>query len=437
MKNKIVLTYAWGIPNAGDHALTLGAIELLLLHVPESEIIIISRFSNKNDSKDGTKDILDRYPDIKVLESPFKFSRRTVIDRFLEKIYGFFMLIIVTLFPKISLKIYKNNKALQSIATARLLLCNGGNLFYWNKYRKSFPRLLALGLPFILAKKVGVPYGFLPQTMGTIDNKIIRNYMLSILNSAKFVLFRDKKSYVYMKEYLDKSKTDIKLLQDLAFTVSNDYKEQEVKVVDSLNKLGLNVDEKFIAVTLRASKLGDPEGVTGDNVNKNAIEKVSNYVKEVVIPVAEHRGLNIVVVEQTDVDNDTSHYFQEICQKNFSKNVVYVSSRDPLFLSALYLKSECLVGMRLHSLIFALRVNKPAFAIYLKQFGPKTPGIYSNFELDQYCIDMEEVNPSMCSTQLEKMLTNNETIINSISEILSSDKKLIYEFMKKYINSDL
>ncbi|HFU74908.1 MAG TPA: hypothetical protein ENK66_01550, partial [Arcobacter sp.] len=120
-------------------------------------------------------------------------------------------------------------------------------------------------------------------------------------------------------------------------------------------------------------------------------------------------------------------------QDGFSNIVAYISNRDPLFLSALYLQSECLVGMRLHSLIFALCVNKPAFAIYLKQFGPKTPGIYSSFGLSEYCVDIEEMEPSKCSSQLDKMLSESKTVENKISNILAVELKKEQAFIKSFI----
>jgi len=433
MQKKIVLTYAWGIPNAGDHALTLGAIDLLLNHVVQSDIVVISRFSSTQNEKDPTKDILHRYPDIEVIESPFKFSRETVFDRLLEKIYGLVMLIMLMLFSKFSLKLFKKNKALQSIANARIVLCNGGNLFYWNEHRKSLPRILALLLPFIMAKKLNIPYGFLPQTMGPIENGLLLKYIKNILNSSKFVLFREKKSYEYMSKLLDSDKTEIAEMPDLAFIVSDDYKFMGTNVYEALKNIGFEQNDKFIAITLRASKLGDPEGVKGDSVDHQAMSSVVKYVKQVVVPIAEDRNLNLLIVEQTDVDDETSHYFLNEVQDNFSKKVAYISSRDPLFLSALYLRSECLVGMRLHSLIFALRVNKPAFAIFLKQFGPKTPGIYSSFGLSQYCVDMDEVTPSECSSRLNTMLVESKTVEGRISDILSVESKKEQEFIKSFI----
>jgi polysaccharide pyruvyl transferase WcaK-like protein len=432
-KNQVVLTYAWGTPNAGDHALTLGAIELLIRHLPQDKITVISRFSSQDDPKDPTTDIKLRYPEVEVLGSPFKFSRRTAIARLLEKVYGLLVLFFVSFFPRISTKLFKRNDAIQSIANAKIVLCNGGNLFYWNEHRRSLPRLLALSLPFILAKKLGVPYAFLPQTMGPIDNNILLGYTKSLLESAKFVLFRDDNSLKYMSNLLNANKTKIELVPDLAFVVSDDYKNLDQNVIEALDNCGLDIDDKFIAVTLRASKLGDPEGVTGKSVDNNAIEMVTSYIKDVLIPVAEKRGLNILVVEQTTVDDETSHHFQKITQENFSGKVAYISNRDPLFLSALYLRSECLVGMRLHSLIFALRVGKPAFAIYLKQFGPKTPGIYSSFGLGEYCVDIEELSSSTCSSKLDEMLENYTSVENKLSNKLLIALKKEHEFISKYI----
>jgi len=432
-KEQIVLTYAWGTPNAGDHALTLGAIELLLNHIEESNITVISRFSSEDDQKDPTLDIKKKYPNIEVLESPFKFSRKTVIDRFFEKVYGLVMFVLVSFFPSFSLKLFKNNKAIHSITNAKIVLCNGGNLFYWNEHRKSLPRLLALAMPMIMAKKLKIPYAFLPQTIGSIENVILLKYIKKLLISAEFVMFRDENSLNYIKSIIDVEKENIKLVPDLAFFVSSDYLDFREEVDQKLENIGISKDDKFIAITLRASKLGDPEGVSGESVNQEAIANVTNYIKNLVVPVAETKNLAILVVEQTDVDNETSHYFKQHCKEMTSNKIAYISNRNPLFLSALYLRSECLVGMRLHSLIFALRVNKPAFAVYLKQFGPKTPGIYSSFELDEYCIDMDEVTAEQGRKQLIDMLDNYHKVEKKIDRVLKKELEVEIDMIKKYV----
>lgn len=435
MEKKVVLAYAWGTPNAGDHALTLGAIELLLKIVEEKEIQIISRFSSSNDLKDPTKDIKQRYPFIEIIQSPFKYSRTTFLDRLFEKLYGIYLVCFILLAPKKMMRNTKN-EAIKSMLNAKILLCNGGNLFYWNQHRRSLPRLLALVIPFVIAKKMEVPYGFLPQTLGPIENNFILNYMLKILNSAKFVLFRDDNSYKYMKSMITNKKTKTALCPDLAFVISDEYKDTRTieQVDDMLEASGIDLDQPFLTVTLRASQLGDPEGLSGGKVDSKAIENVANYLKEMILPVAEKRSLNVLIVEQTDVDDETSRYFAKICEDNFKNNIGYISSRNPDLLSALYARSECLVGMRLHSLIFALRVNKPAFAVYLKQFGPKTPGIYKTLNLDKYCIDMEDTSVNHASEKLDEMLDNSSSIEEKLNVDLNVLIKREEDILKPYIS---
>lgn len=434
INKKVVLTYAWGTPNAGDHALTIGAIELLIQHIPQEHITVISRFANKNDEKDPTSDLKMKYPNITIVESPFKYSRKFFLDRFLEKLHGVFILSGIFLFPKLSLKIFKKNKALDEISNAKLVLCNGGNLFYWNDHRKSLPRLLALSMPFIMAKKLDIPYAFLPQTMGPIENKFLLIFFVNLLNSSQFISFRDTNSLRYMKQYIDERKTEIDLLPDLAFIVSNEYINLKESVRNTLESLGFNRDDKFIAITLRASKLGDPEGLTGGNVDRESIEYVIKYVRDIVVPIAEQHNLNLLVVEQTDVDNETSILFKNLIEKQFSNKIIHVSNRDPLFLSAIYLESECLVGMRLHSLIFALRVHKPAFGIYLKQFGPKTPGIYDSLDLNEYCIDLDEVSTQDACLKLDHMLINKIEIKDKLSNTLIKQINMEHELISRNVN---
>jgi hypothetical protein len=150
----------------------MGALELLTRILPENQIIVLSRFPSKNDIKDPTNDINDKYPDVEVIESPFKFSRKTLLDRSLEKLLGLLMVLLFQFMPKIAKKVFKNNKGVNAIIDSKFVLCNGGNLFYWNDHRKSLPRLLALIFPFIVAKKFNIKYGFLPQTMHRLCQKL-------------------------------------------------------------------------------------------------------------------------------------------------------------------------------------------------------------------------------------------------------------------------
>lgn len=154
-EKNITIAYAYGPRNAGDFALNLGAINVLSGLFKKNNISFISRFAKKAPYFKETKDLFAKYePQISLYPCFFD------VDRYRQEKFERIMKILVSsakysyyhLFPFVG---YNNDKstAIRRICDSDIVLCNGGNLFYWNKYRKDIAYLYGILFPFTYAKK--------------------------------------------------------------------------------------------------------------------------------------------------------------------------------------------------------------------------------------------------------------------------------------------
>lgn len=414
---KIVLAYAYGTTNAGDHALTLGALRLLQEVDTPVEVSVISRYSRQQEPSEATRDITKRFPDVDTVPSPFAFSRSSALSRMLEKMHGFLLVAFVLSLPRVALSFFHHNEALMEIADADLVLCNGGNLFYWNRYRKSLPRLVALAFPMMLARRTGTPYALLPQTMGPFEGPVPKFLFQDLFERSEFLLLRESISKEHAATVANLEKTRTAVVPDLAFVSFPEVSVSRRTVRESDERLPASSGTApFLAVTLRASQLGDPEVTTDQEVDRHATEHVASYMAEVVVPVVREHDLDVAVVVQTTNDKEVSERFAELCREKIDREVRLITERDPQSLSDLYEEAELLIGMRLHSMIFALRRDTPTMGLYLEHFGPKIEGTLQMFGLGEYSVLLTKTDSADAREALSQLYLQRERIRDQVSD---------------------
>lgn len=413
-RKQVVLSYAGGVQNAGDHALTLGALELLCRQVASEDITVIARFADAQQVAEATQALQQAFPRISFVPSPFHRPQQTRWQRYVNTLCNAFLFSSLSLFPRLSSKVFSKNPAIHSLANARMVLCNGGNL--WCEGQAALPPLL----PLLFAKRLGIPYGFLPQSVGSLDNALLRQLARGVFRKAAFMLLREQTSLQYLKTLLDKQQLEqhYRLLPDLAFVRPYMTEHHHFQASKALRRLGIHAEDKFIAVTLQASQFGDPEGISGQPAGQNLSKTISDYMCEVILPIVNEQAMKVLVVEQADGDQTISAHFQQALQAQTQQSVVLLSSRDPSLLSQVYAQAECLVGMRLHSLIFALRMYKPALALYLPQFGQQIAGVYQALGLGSYCLNMQLMPVAAARQRLLNVLAKHDELSEHLSQRL-------------------
>jgi polysaccharide pyruvyl transferase WcaK-like protein len=181
--------------------------------------------------------------------------------------------------------------------------------------------------------------------------------------------------------------------------------------------------------------LGDKETTTNSKLNVKRVDEVVNYIESVLSPIINIYNYDIVVINQNVIDRALSKKFISIINDKHKHRAILIEELNPEIIAAILKYSICLIGMRLHSVIFALREAIPVLAIYKKEYGPKTPGIMNDMELNNYVIDMHRISTNEASQILFDIINTNVELSKMISKILVKRNKDGIELIQRFISN--
>ncbi|WP_345843821.1 polysaccharide pyruvyl transferase family protein [Shewanella algae] len=399
---KIVLFYGYSQHNAGDMAITIGALDLLV-SLGNVRITVVSRFDeNSILFKSSREYLLSRYPNLEILPCPFILDRDGSTYNQLKN----YCLSLLTL-----LGIRKRGFFKKVIQNSDLVFFNGGNLIRCSS-NADFIRLIALFKPLRVAKSLGKKYFILPQSSAKI-NSFGRKMIGKTLDDASLTFVREELSYnklvnEYPNALLHQS-------YDCALFVKDKFKLAEKKS-----------KSKSVAITVRGLGLGDLADLP-------TIER--DLIKSRVLDIAKKaslEGYEIIFVVQTEKDytftNEIKTEFDSCTVINSDGNSTLFHSDDPIALAKFYSNIDLLVGMRLHSIILAVSQGTPCYGVFHEDWGLKNPGFMNLFGLkfelihdkselesiDSYCAE----NVGFYASSKDKIETERDFIIKTIESSL-------------------
>ena len=406
MKKSVSLIYVYGLKNAGDMAINIGAIDLL--HKLGYEVKLFSRFNKGNLEFKKSKDYLEAlYPGIEIFDSPFILKRE---EKFLKQLFfytsGLFSLI----------GIPKPKFFIEKLINSDLVIFNGGNLFR-SESIADYLRLLALMYPLKITRMRKIPYLIFPQSASKIDflGRLLLNKNLK--NAIK-VWTREDISYNYLNSLF--KNINLKKSFDLAFFIRFHeiaYEKFKIKykgLIEQENKIK-------IAITLRTHTVGDLMEFNPERVNK-ILKKFERTINEFL----RKKSYEIYLFCQTKKDKKITNKLYS--KFRFDKNIYYIEEYDPLIIKFFYGKCNLLIGMRLHSIILALSENTPAIGYFDKQWGYKNPGLMKKFELPYKFIedDFEDF-----SSFINNMLEREQNFRKSVKAIIEKEQQnFLYSLLK-------
>lgn len=284
------------------------------------------------------------------------------------------------------IKIYKRLKH------TSLLISGGGSLIQDVTSDKSLAYYLLI---IRLALKRHTKVMLYANGIGPIQNK--RNYkkVRKVLNKVDLITLREQSSKNEL-ERLGVTNPNIIVTADPAFTLKPTSDETVIKL---LRKIGLRADSQYICVSVR------PWNNLGKEF-ENAIASVINYVKE-------SYNLECVIIPmQCPKDAEIS---KRIAVK--SKNgVVAPQNLTPSEILGLTKRAKLIIGMRLHTLIYAAATGTPIVGL---DYDPKITAVMD--ELNQrYTLPVEDMNPMTLKRYIDEILLNRDEI--SAALMLSADK---------------
>ncbi len=351
MRKKIFLAFAYSQKNAGDLAITVGALDLLL-GIDDFDVMLLSRYDKNSPEYRSSKLYYDERYRGRVLIIPCPF----VLDRqsgFLKNIYYHIQGILFLLGIK------KDNAMYEHMKSCDFIIFNGGNLLR-SASLTDFIRLQALNYPLKIGRKLGKNYYIFPQSSSTIKGygTVVIQEMLE---HAKTVFTREELTFNALRHKFNLGN----LVQaiDLAFFIDK----------GSLPALQVRKHRK-IAFTFRAHSVGDLY-----ELSRREKEKISAYILDFISELNAKDDIFFVVQTRKDLTFTTQ--LKRKVENQTAFKIKVFENYDPVALIRFYASIDLLVGMRLHSIILAISAGIPCYGLFYSQWGLKNPGVMRKFNL--------------------------------------------------------
>ncbi len=239
-----------------------------------------------------------------------------------------------------SISRYNPFKIRREMKKSRMLLFGGGSLLQDVTSSKSILYYLAI---IRLAQKCGMKTMLYANGIGPITKKRNRSLAAKVLNKVDFITLRDDKSDEELKS-LGVTKPEIIITADPAFTIDTDNKASGRFFT---NIAGVPAGTKLCIVSIREWKNKSPYFCSD-------LAKLCDYMVE------SHSIYPLFIPMQYPEDTEISRKVMALMKKPS-----YIINRElsvPEVFSVLS-EAEILIGMRLHSLIYATTLAIPAMPI--------------------------------------------------------------------------
>ena len=280
-----------------------------------------------------------------------------------------------------------------AVIKCKMFISGGGTLIQDGTSTKSLLYYLYL---IKLAKVFGKKVFMYANGIGPVNKQGNITKCKKILNKVDVITVRDEKSLNVLQS-IGVSKPEIKLTADPVFLL-----EQTENIDHILSKIG---SDKYFCISIRKTK------VLRDNFEEilaGAIKKISEMynMTPVFIPLQ---------------NSDT-----EICEntiKHLDINTVLLSDRySPADIMAVVAKSQMVIGMRLHMLIYSAAAAVPLVGIV---YDPKVSGFMEYAHQNLYVNDYETTE-SILFELMNKCMQNSVNIrkdLEDVRELLISRAK--------------
>lgn len=289
---------------------------------------------------------------------------------------------------------YNPFKIRREMKEAKMLIFGGGSLLQDVTSSKSISYYLMI---IAMAQKYGLKTMLYANGIGPINNKINRHFASRILNKTDLITLRDDKSDEELK-MLNVTAPKIVITADPAFTINV---KEALTGQYFIKRAGVPDGTKICAVSIRAWK--------------NSSDDFSGVMASLCDYIVEKHGIYpLFVPMQYPLDAEIS---KEVMGK--MKNPSYIINRNLTVAEMFSVLSgaEVLVGMRLHSLIYATTLEIPAMALV---YDPKISAFMESLS-QPYTVNVENITASKAEEVFESLLNGVEghrQKLHSANEVL-------------------
>lgn len=277
---------------------------------------------------------------------------------------------------------YNILSVIRAMKKSKMLLFGGGSLLQDVTSSKSIKYYLFI---IWLAGRFGLKTMLYANGIGPIKRGENRLLASRILNKVDLITLRDDKSDEELKK-LRVTKPRIIITADPVFTMDTDA---SLSGKYFLRRAGVSDGAKLAVISIREWKTAHPDFA-------KTLAKVCDYLYE------KHGICSLFVPMQYPADLDISGEVM-----GYMKNRAYLINRElsvPEMLSVLS-EAELVIGMRLHSLIYATTLEKPAMALV---YDPKISAFMQSLSQPDFA-DVETLDADGVCAILDGIVEQKQT----------------------------
>jgi colanic acid/amylovoran biosynthesis protein len=379
----ILIINAHSSKNKGDAGIILSMVDAIKKHNPESDIKILSRFPQIDGEfyDEAVEECIDnvsidpKTSKIKKLASSLK--------------------LLATLF-----NIRKVNS--QHYHWADVVVSCGGGFLLSHRFSVALMQHLVQIKTAIDQNKPVIIYS---QSIGPFYNGLMQRLSKKVLNKVNKIYIRESVSDTWL-EKIGCSNTNIELVPDSAFSMQSEASE---KIDDLFSEIKEMHSGPIIGMTVRDWNF--PEVDAPEYHRQKYIDSVRNAIEHL------RSKYNAKVLLMPQVLGPNSFNDDRIISREVLKDIDSTKAElldydlHPKELKYLYSKMDMFVGTRMHSNIFALSSIVPTVAI---NYEHKTRGIMEMLNLNEYVVDIKDIEPEAFTIMLDHCWSNKDHIINHL-----------------------
>ncbi len=277
--------------------------------------------------------------------------------------------------------------------------------------------------PILLAHALKKPVYVMPNSFGPFQGPLVKVIAKFALKKCKILASREMMSKKLIENEL---RLNILNYADLAFELP----KTDVCREEFCRKLNIPNNKKLVALTIRPYRF--PKSKTPERAYDYFKSEMAIFIKELYL-----QEYMPVLIEHTlavnSHENDGACIRDVIRQLDSDEYRFFTDKTCNCYdLKGIYSCFDYIVGTRFHSMIFSFGSGVPGIAI--SYTGNKSKGIMHDMGLDDYVIEIENVN----HISLHKMfveLVHNESLvkkkINQYREKAVLDRKNLIEVCRK------
>lgn len=356
------------------------------------------------------------------LTSFFRRSSNKKLLRMFELLLFLIRSLLLLLFPKMASKVLldpEEKRALTIYLDCKCVVGKGGHYFYGGKRPTDLVRAYIQAFPFLLARRLGIPYVLVGISVGPYSSWFERIIPRLVFTGAAAVSAREKVSFEEICRIVGVRERVFRTTDTAIWLETNCCQGQNTQTTDGLN-------ESYVIFCPRVVFPKDKHRVKYKRyltISKWLLyELVNTYHRKVVVLLNAVRSIKESGHKTTE---DDSQFVIDI-QRNEPglKDVVFITKDlNPIDILKIYKDAEFVIGTRLHSIIFALLCCKPFIAI--SYYGPKMT-VAADYDMDQFVVNIKQLDHNRLEELIKYIITNKNELIQRIQSQKVIVKNIIH-----------